>query len=476
MLGFAVALCGFGLGELARQLYLRRRTGTLRRAATAGAVAALLLPLAGALAARPLVSDRAENGTATVAVVQGNVPRMGLDFNAQRRAVLDYHARETARLAERVAKGEVAQPDFVLWPENSSDIDPFTNDDARSVIERAATTIKAPISVGAVVQPEDGRLYNQQILWDPDKGPVDTYDKRVIQPFGEYIPLRSLISVFSQGYVDMVRTDFSRGTDPGVFDLAGSRVGIATCYEAAFDGAVRETVDAGAQLLSVPSNNATFGFSEMTYQQLAMSRVRAVEHSRAVAVPVTSGVSAVIRPDGELVQRTGMFEPASSSPRCRCAPRRPWPPGSARSRRPRSWPSPQSVSAGPPPVPYAVAAPPPRTPDRRVRPRSPGPARPRGGLGQTLGSDAWLLPTSSALSAPPPDTSSCGCPGSAPSSSTTRAASCSVAAPTTAAGRSSAASPTPGSSPPSALSARCTRRPPCSASPSASSWSRPCSR
>ncbi|MFF8563349.1 apolipoprotein N-acyltransferase [Streptomyces albidoflavus] len=311
VLGFAVALCGFGLGELARQLYLRPRTGSLRRAATAGAVAALLLPLAGALAARPLVSDRAENGTATVAVVQGNVPRMGLDFNAQRRAVLDYHARETARLAERVAKGEVAQPDFVLWPENSSDIDPFTNDDARSVIEQAATTIKAPISVGGVVLAENGKLYNQQILWDPDKGPVDTYDKRIIQPFGEYIPLRSLISVFSQGYVDMVRTDFSRGTDPGVFDLAGSRVGIATCYEAAFDGAVRETVAAGAHMLSVPSNNATFGFSEMTYQQLAMSRVRAVEHSRAVAVPVTSGVSAVIRPDGELVQRTGMFEPAS---------------------------------------------------------------------------------------------------------------------------------------------------------------------
>lgn len=311
LLGFAVALCGFGLGELGGRLYSRHRTGTLRRPAVAVAVAALVLPLAGALAARPLVTDRAENGTATVAVVQGNVPRMGLDFNSQRRAVLDHHARETARLAKRVAAGEAAQPDFVLWPENSSDIDPFTNDDARSVIDDAAATIKAPISVGGVVETEDGRLYNQQILWDPGKGPVDTYDKRVIQPFGEYIPLRSLISVFSQGYVDMVRTDFSRGTDPGVFDFDGTRVGIATCYEAAFDGAVRETVDAGAQLLSVPSNNATFGFSEMTYQQLAMSRVRAVEHSRAVAVPVTSGVSAVIRPDGELVQRTGMFEPAS---------------------------------------------------------------------------------------------------------------------------------------------------------------------
>ncbi|MFC9488536.1 nitrilase-related carbon-nitrogen hydrolase, partial [Streptomyces hydrogenans] len=103
--------------------------------------------------------------------------------------------------------------------------------------------------------------------------------------------------------------DFNRGTKPGQFTMAGTKVGLATCYEAAFDWAVRDTVTHGAQLLTVPSNNATFGRSEMTYQQLAMSRVRAVEHSRSVVVPVTSGVSAIIRPDGEIVSRTAMFTP-----------------------------------------------------------------------------------------------------------------------------------------------------------------------
>jgi len=88
-------------------------------------------------------------------------------------------------------------------------------------------------------------------------------------------------------------------------------VGLATCYEAAFDWAVRDTVTHGAEMISVPSNNATFDRSEMTYQQLAMSRVRAVEHSRTVTVPVTSGVSAIIMPDGRITQRTGMFVPAS---------------------------------------------------------------------------------------------------------------------------------------------------------------------
>ncbi|WP_030776383.1 apolipoprotein N-acyltransferase [Streptomyces sp. NRRL S-920] len=310
VLGFAVVLSGFGLYEIVRRLHDVRATRVLRRGAAAAAVLSVLVPLGGALAARPLVSDEAEDGTATVAAIQGNVPRAGLAFNAQRRAVLDHHVRETERLAAAVKAGTVKRPDLVLWPENSSDIDPFTNPDARQEIEAAVKAIGVPLSVGGVVEGKDGKLFNEQILWDPEKGPTDTYDKRQIQPFGEYIPLRGLIGVFSSD-VDMVRQDFSRGSEPGVFTMAGTKVGIATCYEAAFDWAVRDTVTGGAQLLSVPSNNATFDRSEMTYQQLAMSRVRAVEHSRAVTVPVTSGVSAVIMPDGRVKAKTKWFTAAS---------------------------------------------------------------------------------------------------------------------------------------------------------------------
>jgi apolipoprotein N-acyltransferase len=307
VLGFAVVLCGYGLFEIVRLIVEARRTGAaLRRGTAAVAALSVAVPVVGALASRGLVSDKAEDGTATVAVIQGNVPRLGLDFNAQRRAVLDYHAKETERLAAEVKAGKVERPDFVLWPENSSDIDPFANDDARAVIEHAATAIGAPISVGGVVE-RDGKLYNEQILWDPEKGPTDTYDKRQIQPFGEYLPLRSLIGAINDQWTSMVRKDFSRGTEPGVFTMDGARVGLVTCYEAAFDWAVRSEVTDGAQLISVPSNNATFDRSEMTYQQLAMSRVRAVEHSRTVTVPVTSGVSAIIMPDGRITQRTGMF-------------------------------------------------------------------------------------------------------------------------------------------------------------------------
>ncbi|MYQ91527.1 apolipoprotein N-acyltransferase, partial [Streptomyces sp. SID4946] len=309
VLGFAVVLCGFGLYEAARLLAERRRSRTVRRAAAAVALLSVAVPVAGAFAARGLVSDKAEDGTRTVAVIQGNVPREGLEFSAQRRAVLDRHVKETLKLAADVKAGKVPRPDFVLWPENSSDLDPYNDPDAAAVIDEASAAVGVPISVGAVVD-KDGKQLNEQILWDPAKGPTQTYDKRQIQPFGEYMPLRGFVGAINKDWTTMLRQDFSRGTKPGVFDMDGAKVGLATCYEAAFDWDVRDTVTHGAEMISVPSNNATFDRSEMTYQQLAMSRIRAVEHSRTVTVPVTSGVSAVIMPDGKITQRTGMFVPA----------------------------------------------------------------------------------------------------------------------------------------------------------------------
>ncbi|MFD9870637.1 apolipoprotein N-acyltransferase [Streptomyces niveus] len=327
VLGFAVVLCGFGLYEAVRLVLARRGANASRaeagadpdrpaegmtrpvpRAAVAVAALSVLVPVVGALAALPLVDDSAEDGTATVAAIQGNVPRLGLDFNAQRRAVLDNHAKRTEQLAADVRAGKEPKPDFVLWPENSSDLDPYRNGDARLVIDDAVKAIGVPTVVGSVLSPDTGKLRNSLIKWDPESGPVATYDKRHVQPFGEYIPMRSFVRIFSSD-VDRVRRDFGPGDKVGVFDLAGTRVGLATCYEAAFDWAVRDTVTHGAQLITVPSNNATFGRSEMTYQQLAMSRVRAVEHSRAVVVPVTSGVSAMIMPDGEVVDESKMFTP-----------------------------------------------------------------------------------------------------------------------------------------------------------------------
>jgi apolipoprotein N-acyltransferase len=137
---------------------------------------------------------------------------------------------------------------------------------------------------------------------------VNQYTKRQLQPFGETMPWRGFFRLFTSA-VDRAGK-FVPGDKATVFDMANARVGLATCYEVAFDGVVRESAE-GTNLLAVPTNNATFGYTEMTYQQLAMDRVRAVEHGREVAVSATSGVSAFVRPDGSVSQQTGMFVPAA---------------------------------------------------------------------------------------------------------------------------------------------------------------------
>jgi apolipoprotein N-acyltransferase len=244
-----------------------------------------------------------------VAIVQGNVPRLGLDFNAQRRAVLDNHVQATLQLAADVAAGREPQPDLVIWPENSSDIDPLRNADAAAQIDRAARAIDAPILVGTVLvagRNDDGvTTTNSALVWEAGSGVVDRTDKRRIQPFGEWMPWRDFFRFFSP-YVEYA-SNFVPGTGTGAVDMAGVRVGVAICWEIAFNDVVAESINAGAQVLAVPSNNATFGLSDMTYQQLAMSRVRAVEHNRPVIVATTSGVSALITPEGVVTESTEQF-------------------------------------------------------------------------------------------------------------------------------------------------------------------------
>lgn len=310
-LAFLTAVTGFGVARLITVLPLRPGRGVLALAA-AGAVIAV--PFAIGLAGRATVQDGTGFPSQTIAVIQGNVPRPGLEFNAERRAVLDLHARQTRELAAAVSAGSAPQPALVIWPENSTDIDPYRNADAGAVISAAAVDIGVPILVGAVVQTDTpGELYNRGIVWDPVTGPGATYDKRHPLPFGEYMPYRSFFRLFSDK-VDLQRGAFLPGAAPGNLDVAGVRVGDVICFEVVYDDLVRDVVDGGAQVLVVQTNNATFGYTDQTYQQQAMSRVRAVEHGREVLISSTSGVSAVIRPDGTVESSIPLFTPGFLTP------------------------------------------------------------------------------------------------------------------------------------------------------------------
>ncbi|MDJ0362198.1 apolipoprotein N-acyltransferase [Rhodococcus sp. H29-C3] len=308
LLSFGVALTGTGLAAVVCTLAARKKPAVRGRLVVAVATTSAASIVAVALLPT-LVSNEPEAGerTITVAAIQGSVPRLGLDFNSQRRAVLDNHVRETLALADEVSAGRADRPDLVVWPENASDIDPLRNADAASEITAASVAVGAPILVGTVLVNDDRTTTNSVIAWNGAEGPGERHDKKIIQPFGEYLPYRSFFRMFSE-YADKAGY-FVPGTGNGVVHAAGIAAGIATCYEVAFDRALTESVRSGAEFIAIPTNNATFGDTEMTYQQLAMSRIRAVEHGRSVVVAATSGVSAIVSPDGSVVEQTPLFVP-----------------------------------------------------------------------------------------------------------------------------------------------------------------------
>lgn len=307
---FGVAVSGTLLAATLLSGYRAIRQGTPRRHSPR----ALLPPALTALAATAVACagyavpvHSAADDTVNVAIVQGNVSRAGLDFLGRPMLILNNHVRATLDLAEDIKAGRRPRPDVVIWPENSSDLDPYTNPAARSRIEQAVQAVGVPILVGALVDgPDDQHVQNNGIVWDPRTGPGASYTKQHPVPFGEYVPFRDALSkVITR--LDRIPRDFWRGDKTGVLQLGSARLGDVICFEVAYDEIVRDTVNAGARAIVVQTNNATYGRTGQPEQQLAMSRLRAVEHGRAVVTAATSGISAVVAPDGTVEQRTEEF-------------------------------------------------------------------------------------------------------------------------------------------------------------------------
>jgi apolipoprotein N-acyltransferase len=283
------------------------------------ALAGLAVVIAGPLVIRLPTAGTSKDGapsSAVVAAVQGNVPRLGLEEFEQRRAVTENHLEETELLAADVAAGRLPKPDIVVWPENASDQDPRTDPIVRAMIDDAAAAIGVPILVGAVINgPGPNHVQNAGIVWSPTTGPGQIYIKRHLVPFGEYLPFRSLLTRINSNF-DLIAKDFVPGRKPGVLQVGPVKIADAICFEVADDTVVRQAVTGGGRLLVVQTNNASYehagdsGYGGETAQQLAISRLRAVESGRAVVVAATSGVSAIIAPNGKVLARTGVFSPA----------------------------------------------------------------------------------------------------------------------------------------------------------------------
>ena len=230
-------------------------------------------------------------GSTNILMIQGNVPQLGLDFNSRAKAVFNNHFERT-----QMEIGKNPNVDFILWPENSVDVDPFLNSD----VKKSLDSIKQPLIIGAIVN-KGNTLLNTSILWGGEL--PETYIKQHLTPFGEYIPLRSLARIVSP-LVDEVE-DFSPGDSGKTFEIGAIKVAPVICYEL-IDDALLEKAAKNSNILAVQTNSATFGMSAESAQQLSITRIRAIEHGRNIASVSTTGYSAIIDSSGKILQRTSL--------------------------------------------------------------------------------------------------------------------------------------------------------------------------
>jgi apolipoprotein N-acyltransferase len=283
------------LGALGLQLVREHRMSWNARGI---AITAALVVLLG-LPAWPDTST----STMTVAAVQGDSDA-GLFAQLAPGTTEDDQLQATVPLIGK-------KVDVVVWPENGADIDPLRNTQSAQALDYITGAMKAPLVTGTITEDNQGRSFNSLLLWENGKGSVAQYDKIHPVPFAEYLPDRSFWYPLAPNLLDMVPRDYSFGTRPNVFDINGIKAGVAICFDIVDDSLIDKMIAGGSQLILAPTNNADFGHSDESQQQLAIAKLRAMETDRSVVNISTVGMSAMFAPDGKTIAAIPSFKPGS---------------------------------------------------------------------------------------------------------------------------------------------------------------------
>lgn len=304
-LAFWVAVGGFGLltfvivfvtiycFELVSQKSHRRI-----QFATVSLITLFLVPIG--ISSVPVTTD----GSMKIAAVQGNA-NAGLFAREKQGTILKNHLDVTKKL---LASGE--EFDLVVWPENASDKNPDEWFDAMIVLRNLVDNqLEKPLIFGTITSTGE-EYFNSSKLYVPGRGEVDQYDKKRPVPFGEYVPDRNFFYQIAPDLIGMITRGYSFGARDGIFEVSGVKTGILICFEEAIDEVPREVVEQGAKVIIAQTNNADFGKSDESVQQLGIGRLRAIETGRAIVHISTVGPSAIIGPKGELIETTEAYVPA----------------------------------------------------------------------------------------------------------------------------------------------------------------------
>jgi apolipoprotein N-acyltransferase len=201
---------------------------------------------------------------------------------------------------------EAEDLDAIVWPENASEFDPFSTAAEKNRVAMIAKRLGAPLTLGTITQ-RNGRYFNSTVAVDPDRGIVDVYDKKHPVPFGEYVPDREFWEKLAPDLIGMIQREYVPGQRDGILDLGPIAAGSAICFDITDDRVMRELIDDGAELILAQSNNADFGRTDESVQQLAIARLRAIEYGRTVVNISTVGTSAIISPTGATIAELKPF-------------------------------------------------------------------------------------------------------------------------------------------------------------------------
>lgn len=295
LLSFVIALIGSSLALLVK-------TRLERIALQRSLIAILLATLIPVIT--PIGLTTPASGEKVIAAVQGNA-KAGLFSREAPGAILQNHLDASEIV---VQSGE--KIDLLVWPENASDLDPLRSPQARARINALTNQLDAPFVFGTITK-RGNDTYNSTILWTPDLGPVDFYDKKQPVPFAEYAPDRDFWRMFAPDLIDMIPRGYSFGTRDGIYEISDFKAGTLICFEIAEDSILRELTISGAQVILSQTNNADFGYSDETHQQAAIARLRAIETGRAVVNISTVGVSAIYLPNGAILSELEWYTPAA---------------------------------------------------------------------------------------------------------------------------------------------------------------------
>ncbi|MFD1713309.1 apolipoprotein N-acyltransferase [Amnibacterium flavum] len=240
-----------------------------------------------------------EAGTMSVAAVQGNTPSGYFDQRDYQGQILDGHIAATLPALDD-------DLDVIVWPEGAADLDPLESTAAAEAIDLVAQAADVPVVLGTITERGDDS-YNSSLLWQPGVGVTDLYDKRHPVPFGEYVPDREFWEPFAPDLIGLIGREYTPGTTDPVFDIDGVLAGVNICFDIVDDALMRETAIDGAEIIFAQTNNADFGRTDESVQQLAIARIRALELGRSVVNISTVGSSAVIAPDGSALDSIPVY-------------------------------------------------------------------------------------------------------------------------------------------------------------------------